>query len=40
LNMTKEQLETIIKSLSKNQQKTKFGQALKMIVELKVKHHL
>ena len=40
LNMTNEQLEIIIKSLSKNQLKTKFGQALKMIVELKKEHHL
>jgi hypothetical protein len=40
LNMTNEQLNNIIKNLSKNQHKTKFGQALKMIVELKEKHHL
>jgi beta-glucosidase-like glycosyl hydrolase len=40
LDMTNEQLENIIKSLSKNQLKTKFGQALKMIVALKEENHL
>lgn len=40
LNMTNDQLKNIIKSLSKNQHKTKFGQALKMIVALKEEHHL
>ena len=40
LDMTNEQLENIIKNLSKNQLKTKFGQALKMIVALKEEHHL
>ena len=40
LNMTNDQLNNIIKNLSKNQLKTKFGQALKMIVILKEEHHL
>ena len=40
LDMTNEQLENIIKNLSKNQLKTKFGQALKMIAALKEEHHL
>ena len=40
LYMTNDQLNNIIKNLSKNQLKTKFGQALKMIVILKEEHHL
>lgn len=40
LNMKNDQLNNIIKNLSKNQLNTKFGQALKMIVALKEEHHL
>lgn len=40
LNLELEQLKNIYKSLSKNQQKTKFGQALKMIIEIKEEFYL
>jgi len=35
LNMTLEQLEQIEENLSKKQRKTKFGKAIKMIIEIK-----
>jgi hypothetical protein len=40
LNMNNDQIRNIVKNLSKNQLKTKFGQALKMILDLKEEHHL
>ena len=40
LNLDLEQLKNIYKNLSKNQLKTKFGQAIKMIIDIKVEFYL
>ena len=40
LNLEIDQLKNIYKNLSKNQQNTKFGQAIKMIIELKEEFYL
>lgn len=40
LNLSLEQLKNIYKSLSKNQKKTKFGQALQMIIDIKEEFYL
>lgn len=40
LNLSLEQLKNIYKSLSKNQRKTKFGQAIQMIIDIKEEFYL
>ena len=40
LNLDLEQLKNIYKNLSKNQLKTKFGQAIKMIIEIREEFYL
>ena len=40
LNLDLEQLKNIYKNLSKNQLKTKFGQAIKMIIDIKEEFYL
>lgn len=40
LNLDNDQINQIIKNLSKNQLKTKYGQALITILEYKQEHHL
>lgn len=40
LNLSLDQLKNIYKNLSKNQQKTKFGQAIQMIIDLKEEFYL
>ena len=40
LNLDLEQLKNIYKNLSKNQLKNKFGQAIKMIIDLKEEFYL
>ena len=40
LNLSLDQLKNIYKSLSKNQKKTKFGQAIQMIIDIKEEFYL
>ena len=40
LNLPLDQLKNIYKNLSKNQKKTKFGQAIQMIIDIKEEFYL
>ena len=40
LNLPLDQLRNIYKNLSKNQKKTKFGQAIQMIIDIKEEFYL
>ena len=40
LNLSLDQLKNIYESLSKNQKKTKFGQAIQMIIDIKEEFYL